>query len=769
MRAMNKQAFWIWYHEGRPQKKEMCFFRKEFSLESKLDQCIVHVSADSKYRFFVNDTAVLRGPRKGDRFRKYYDTVDIAPYLNVGINVISAWVVYFPEDYASSEVFDTGPISVVTTSRAGFYLKCMTAGWEHLSTDRSWRILRGNAVEFLPAKLAKYAGDMTKTDMKQWPSGFTGKDFDASAWQLAVVTGHDTYQINGVVNNWPLEEAPLPPLAEEVVRSVRIMRQSHAGLFSLDSDIVEIPVGGPYWVELDMGHMVTAYPCLELLCESEVQLELTYAESYFHKDENGCFKKQVRDDIHQGLFIGESDHIAARQGQQQYEPLFFRSFRFIRIDISYAAAPVKILLPKFLDTFFPVTFTSEFSAGPKWDRLWEISLRTLKYCMHDTYEDCPYYEQMQYTMDTSLAALYTYLVTNDDRLARQTLDAFAGSVMHNGLMPCNAPAKFLQVIPGFALYFIELVHFHYLYHGDKSVITRYISLVDGILGYFTRKINSQTGLVEHAGYWEFVDWVDQWIHRWGVPIDPEEPVNTIYNMMFIFFLHRAAGLNTAIGRHDTAKEYETLAASVTQAVKQHCYDEERKVFTDTTGRKDASMHGQFWAVLAGVLTGEAAREAMERCIGDETLFQCSYSMSFYLFRALEMVGMYEEVIKRLDIWQAMADLHLTTWPEDPVTQRSDCHGWSSLPIYEFCTKILGLQPAMPGYEKIIIEPYTACMDKAEGKICTPRGDVKIRWEKQDGRIQFAAEVPAGVPVTVLLGGVAKEFEHGGICIWEVKG
>jgi hypothetical protein len=92
----------------------------------------------------------------------------------------------------------------------------------------------------------------------------------------------------------------------------------------------------------------------------------------------------------------------------------------------------------------------------------------------------------------------------------------------------------------------------------------------------------------------------------------------------------------------------------------------------------------------------------------------------------------------------MLDLHCTTWCENPDNPRSECHGWSSAPIYEFSAMVLGVVPTAPGYDAVCIKPYPHAYDLAwaSGTVPTPHGVISVAWEKQDGKLIMHVTLPS---------------------------
>ena len=67
-------------------------FRRVFELERSHRRFVVHVSADNRYRLFVNGEQVSSGPQRSDLMHWRYETVDLAPHLRAGRNVLAALV-----------------------------------------------------------------------------------------------------------------------------------------------------------------------------------------------------------------------------------------------------------------------------------------------------------------------------------------------------------------------------------------------------------------------------------------------------------------------------------------------------------------------------------------------------------------------------------------------------------------------------------------------------------------------------------------------------
>ncbi|HZK34946.1 MAG TPA: family 78 glycoside hydrolase catalytic domain, partial [Bacillota bacterium] len=553
IRGRGKGAYWIGIPEKAYEvtntrisrnKNETAYFKTEFYIKqiSKLE---IKISANSRYRLWVNGIPVHSGPLKGDRYRRYYDLIDISDHLRTGYNVLAVKVVAYPS-YASNIGDNFAPFSVISNG-AGPYL--VVEGHVRSRNNRiledvstgyaNWQVSLDKAITWIPYGQTYWVGAMEHVDSDLLPHGWTyskkpdGQWFDIiRLWPAAPTVSDKAY---GAIRPFELVERSIPLLYEEKKYFEREMPVEGTDrqiitFTSLENGVpVTLCAGGRFRIVLDAGELTTAYFKLGVWGGMGSKISIRYAESYV-KDAGGNTEKGVRDDA-SGFISGHEDVYIASGRDEEYETFGFRAFRFVQIDVDTGKKSLTIKPPEFLETGYPLDIGSEVSSTQDWvGGVWDISLRTIKRCMHETYEDCPYYEQLQYIMDTRSQILFTYMISRDTRLAEKAMVDFHSSLMPNGLLQSRFPSNEAQVIPIFNIYFIMMVEDYYQHTGKTSHINKYRPAIDSILQWFDTKIGVD-GLVEDLGYWPFVDWVEGWIR--GVPRAAAKGPSTIHNLMYV--------------------------------------------------------------------------------------------------------------------------------------------------------------------------------------------------------------------------------------------
>lgn len=759
-----KTAQWIWYTAEGSLDSERILFKKRVTMAAIPSSLFVDVSADSRYILYVNGSEVSRGPCRGDGFQTFFDRVDIAPFLGRGENIMAAEVIHYADDRYDALRFANGPTALRTSSRGGFLVREVSTSYG-FSTDTDYWCSKASYASFVPPTYGCYIGFFEKIDFRCYPNGWQ-TDPQTQGWTpaFAYYPCDNFSKPYGQAGFWFLAQRPIPFPFMKPAPFAAVMRSSGGvdweGL--IGGQPVSLPANRSFWVELDSGDYVTGYPRLSTEHGRNAQIRLLYSEAYGTFENENCFVKGKRDDCHRkdAVLLVQGDTVISAGTAQEYMPFTYRAYRYLRVEIETGAEPLVLRGLDSLSTGYPLEIIGKFDGPAPMNRMWETSLRTLERCMYETYLDCPYYEQMQYAMDTMLETVFTYQISADDRLARKAIRDFQHAQLPNGLIPANAPAKFTQVISGFGFYWVYMVADHFRYFGDVNFMRGSLASIDLFLRYFETNLDAGTGLVCRLDTWEFVDWVAGWAY--GTPVKDTSDLNLIYSMMFVKALRDGAELNEAVGRRDVAREYRMSAARVSEAVRRIALDTADGLYFAVPGQNPKSQHAQVWAVLAGIADGDEARRIMLRCIQDPSLLPCSYCMSFFLFRALEQVGLYAETRSLWSRWESLLKKNVLTWPEADCEERSECHGWSALPLYEYIACILGVRPLVPGYRHILIEPLAPWIPRCHGTAATPHGPVSVNLETEGTILHIKAQTPEGIPVTVRLpGGRSQEYPRGG--------
>lgn len=773
---------WIWVSNPailKAYSANLVLFRRSFDLE-EAQPCRLRVSADTRYKLYCNGDLVAFGPAKGDRSVWYYDEVDIAPYLRPGHNFLCAEVLQYPALHGK------GCHSLFRTDMPGLYVEEMYGGLQEpidqttddiakdtedpathgrlgLTANSSWKWNYVEGFQVVQESFG-FAPLMFMEDVKADPAlqGWKLPGYDDSGWENA--QPYSTFQIHTSVVPGNLLPRPIPTMYREnrKFEGVVQVKQPASPIDSWERMLhgegkIVIPAHAEKTIDINAGCEETGFLSLRLEGGRAAVVTLLCSEAYGVQQGEGPFApivKKDRCDYVNGDLHGFTDtYTVSGAGTESapeiYEPFWMRTFRFVRLTVRTGDEPLTISGFDYEETGYPLEVKTKLdTSDPSMEKIWDISERTLRRCMQETYTDCPFYEQLQYAMDSRSQILYTYMTSADDRLARNCMEDFRRSQRYDGMINCSYPCYEPNIIPGFSIFYILMLHDHMMFFGDKEFLKGHMACVDGILHFFNSNLDER-GLVGKVGgpngkdrYWSFIDWTDQWDRTSGVPAATLQGPITMESLLYIYGLQAAADVAEYVGRPGIAGEYRARAEAVQEAVRRYCVDKSGMVM-DGPAVEEYSQHCQVFGLLTGTIDPEQSRENLQKTLDrPEDYAQCSVAMAYYLFRALEKAGLYAETNRYWDIWREMVRNNMTTCVEDNVRGRSDCHAWGALALYELPAIVLGVRPAAPGFAKAEIRPVPGHFTWAKGEVATPLGAVRVNWEKgPDGALALTYQAP----------------------------
>ena len=325
--------------------------------------------------------------------------------------------------------------------------------------------------------------------------------------------------------------------------------------------------------------------------------------------------------------------------------------------------------------------------------------------------------------------------------------------------PGNA---FVPGIEDYTVQHVSTIHAYWWHTGDAAFLKAQWPIVERVLGYLRRNVDSALGLFAPRGPGPAA----------------ERGAGALPNIHYYGALQQAAQLARAVGESGRAASLQVDAARLREAINRHLFDEDLGLYGAAVGDlRTISEHPNAYAVLYGVADRDSVPGLLARLAA--ALHTPAGPMRSTAANE-RMVSPYTagyEVRARLAVGDTSAALDLVrrawapmrrggeyysgaTWEYVGLDGRpglgsgtSLAHPWSSGPTSALSAYVLGVRPLAPGFVTWLVEPQLADLRWARGTVPTPRGPLRVRWRRNGKRLALRVTAPigtrgfVGLPVT----------------------
>jgi len=527
----------------------------------------------------------------------------------------------------------------------------------------------------------------------------------------------------------------------EVLGSADGLVANPAGLMHDNAEMTVVEPAPDADIELvyDLGEQTVGYYELELVADEGVAVDL-YSVEYI----NAQGEVQHTHGNTNGL------RYVTRAGANRFTSLKRRAGRYLFVTLRNLQNPVRIRKIQVIESTYPVDQQGRFDCSDsRLARIWEISARTLKLCMEDTFTDCPLYEQTYWVGDARNESLYAYDTFGSADLARRCIRLTAQSLERYPIAGCQVPSGWDVLLPAWSFLWGISVWDYYFYTGDREFVSEVWPAV-------LRNLEGAAGLLDERGlfsgpFWNMFDWSG---------IDDRHRTVLHNSLLLVGAIQAAQKLAGVLGDapHYTwlADFHARLCASLYRL-----WDPARKAFPDSLHADGSlspstSLHTSFLALLYDALPAAEAAAALGNLIHPpEGMVRVGSPFAIqYLYEALEKAGRPQDILDSIyaNYLPMLEDGASTVWEVFPNSQarpanfptRSHCHAWSAAPLHFLPRILLGVHPVEPGRAVVEISPLPAGLAWAKGQVATPHGPIRVEWRLEGSTLRLQAFAPPGV-------------------------
>ena len=754
-------------------------YRHRFHLEKARDMRI-HVTADERYVLCLDGKKIGWGSERGEPNHWFFETYDLA--LSAGEHLLTALVWSQGRNRAFAQM----------TVSPGFLLSPQDEDAQKLigTGQASWEVKRMEGIAFTDPLAAWGTGQNSIIDGARFDWDLAGRrgegwkpariadwGLNANAYAEAGEQQHllvpaalpammEEERLMGRVRHLgqldsvarAVETAALPVLAAEHEPEKAVSWQA----LLTSGKALSVPANTAWRIIIDLEDYYCATPRLVVSGGKNALVRIHWQEALLESLDST--RKGDRNQIEGKFFAviwwkrdGLGDSFKLDGGKERtYEPLWWQAGRYVEVVVVTEAEELTIERLSFIETRYPMKNECTIKTSRKdLDALVPIFTRSLHVCSHETYMDCPYYEQLCYAGDSRLDALITFVTTADSRLPRKTLQLFDWSRIPSGLTQSRFPSRVRQIIPPFSLWWIGMVYDYALWRGEADFVRTLMPGVRAVLEAYGA-YQGETGIVMGVPGWNFVDWVPSW--DGADPSKGKFIANGTINWQLLLASQYAAQLEHWLGETELARRQRRRSGLLAAAIHQNYWNKERGLYAEDRAQTVFSAHAQALALISGLVQQERSEEMTEALLHDTSLVQTSLYFRHYLFEALQAQGRGGALPSLLGTWLDLPKFGFkTTYETDPATTRSDCHAWGSHPLYHYFATLVGIRPASFGFDEIVVAPALEELGRVEGEMPHPRGTIHFRLEQDASGLSGSLVLPPGTSATLHYAGARKRL------------